>query len=75
MQSMIIDEVVEQLSTMPVNLQRQVLDFIHSLRIPTVHGVPGDSLARFAGSITKRDLNSIQKAIEADCEQIDEDAW
>ena len=54
MERMIIDEVVEQLSTMPVNLQRQVLDFVHSLRIPTVRGVPGDSLARFAGSVTKK---------------------
>jgi hypothetical protein len=75
MESMIIDEVVEQLSTMPVNLQRQVLDFVHSLRTPAARGVPGASLTQFAASIAVGDLKRIQKAIEADCEQIDEDAW
>jgi hypothetical protein len=75
MESMIIDEVVEQLSAMPINLQRQVLDFVHSLQMPAARGVPGDSLLRFAASIPADDLNAMQAAIEADCERIDTDAW
>ncbi len=75
MENIIIDEVVEQLSTMPINLQRQVLDFVHALRVPAVRGVSGESLIQFTSSIAVDDLSVMQAAIEADCEQIDINAW
>ena len=75
MESMIIDEVVERLSAMPINLQRQVLDYVETLQAPIMHGVPGNTLTRFAGTIPMDDLNVMQAAIESDCERIDPDAW
>jgi hypothetical protein len=73
MGSMIIDEVVERLAAMPVNLQRQVLDYVEALRASTVRGVPGKTLTRFAGAIPMDDLSAMQAAIESDCERIDPD--
>ncbi|MCU0526884.1 MAG: hypothetical protein MUF72_18905 [Elainella sp. Prado103] len=70
----IIDEVVEQLKVMPQPLQRQVLEFVRSLVKAEVQGIPGQQLLRFAGSIPSDDLQLMRKAIEQDCERID-DEW
>jgi hypothetical protein len=75
MESMIIDEVIEQLSAMPLNLQRQVLDYVEALRASSIRGMPGRDLTRFANSISRDDLDAMQAAIEADCERIDTNAW
>ncbi len=75
MESIIIDEVVARLSTMPINLQRQVLEYVEALEAPSLQGVPGNTLTRFAGAIPIDDLNAMQAAIDSDCERIDPDAW
>lgn len=70
-----IDAVVEQLSTMPDNLQEVVLAFTQTLNSTTPKGVAGQKLLQFASIFSPDDLEAIQKAIEADCEQIDEHEW
>jgi hypothetical protein len=71
----IIEEVVEQLRSMPEHLQLQVLEFVHSLMRTEVRGTPGQELLRFAGSIPADDLQLMREAIEQDCERIDDDEW
>lgn len=71
----IIEEVVEQLKSMPEHLQWQVLEFVRSLVKAEVRGTPGQQLLRFAGSIPADDLQLMREAIEQDCERVDVDEW
>ncbi|MEO1430897.1 MAG: hypothetical protein AAFV71_17900 [Cyanobacteria bacterium J06633_8] len=75
MNNSIIDEVIEQLETMPQNLQSQVLEFARKLVKNEVKGTPGKELLRFAGSIPADDLQLMREAIEQGCEQVDIDEW
>ncbi len=38
-------------------------------------GVPGKKLLRFAGTMSHEDAETITKAIEEGCENIDEEGW
>lgn len=71
----IIDEVIEQLKTMPQHLQWQVLEFARRLVKTEVRGTPGQNLLHFAGSISADDLQMMHQAIEQDCERIDFNEW
>ncbi|MEB3336396.1 MAG: hypothetical protein VKJ46_02970 [Leptolyngbyaceae bacterium] len=75
MNSVIINQVIEQLKAMPQQLQWQVLEFTQNLRSSQVRGVPGQQLLQFAGSISTDDLVMMQAAIHQDCEQVDLDGW
>ncbi len=71
MNTSIIDEVIEQLRTMPQHLQSQVLEFARMLVNTEVKGTSGQQLLRFAGSIPADDIQLIREAIEQGCEQVD----
>ncbi len=71
----IIDEVIEQLRSMPQHLQWQVLEFARTLVKAEVRGTPGQQLLRFAGSIPPDDLQLMREAIEQDCERVDINEW
>ncbi len=75
MKLFIIDEVVEQLKTMPYHLQRQVLEFVQALVKTEIRGTPGQQLLRFTGSISHDDLQLMCEAINQDCEHVDHDEW
>lgn len=75
MSTSIIDEVIEQLGTMPQHLQSQVLEFARTLVKTEVKGTPGQQLLRFAGSIPADDLQLMREAIEQGCEQVDINEW
>ena len=55
--------------------QRRVLDLAKSLARNKPVGVPGRSLLRFAGAIDPADLDVMRRAIEEDCERVDENDW
>lgn len=75
MSSMIVTKVVEQLETLPENLQRQVLVFVQALQRFAQPGVPGKRLLQFAGAIPMDDLQLMRQAIENGCEQVDLNEW
>ena len=75
MNSPIINEVIEAMRAMPQHFQWQVLEFIRTLVNSQVHGILGQQLLRFAGTIPLEDLNAIQDAIEYDCGKVDIDEW
>lgn len=75
MDTSIVDKVVEQLKGLPSELQWRVLEFTRALTISTPHGVPGQQLLRFAGSIPFEDVEVMREAIERDCERVDFDEW
>lgn len=71
----VIDQVVEQLRSMPQPLQWEVLEFARTLTSSKVQGVSGQQLLRFAGTIPIDDLQLMQEAIEQNCEQVDLNEW
>src|SRR3990172_10687508 len=47
----IVEKVVEQLKSLPQELQWRVLEFTRALSVSTPHGAAGVQLLRFAGTI------------------------
>lgn len=75
MNSFIVTQVVEQLTTLPGNLQEQVLKFVQALHASFRDGIPGRQLLRFAGVISLDDLQLMRYAIETGCEQVELNEW
>lgn len=65
----ITTQVMQQLETLPEDLQRQVLDFVQLLHRLAQRGTPGKELVQFAGTIPQEDLALMSQAIEQGCEQ------
>jgi hypothetical protein len=49
----------EQLDRLPLEQQRQVLEFARALAATEVRGVPGSALAHFSGTIDPKDLEAM----------------
>lgn len=75
MSNSLISSVIEQLTSLPDDLQRQVLEFVRALKSSARRGVPGERLIRFAGFIPIDDLELMSKAIDQDCRKIDPHEW
>ena len=75
MDTPIVDKVIEQLKSLPHDLQWRVLEFTRALAQSSPRGVPGQQLLRFAGTITPHDAQLMREAIEQGCEQIDANEW
>lgn len=71
----LIAQVIEQLKTLPQELQWRVLEFTRALAISTPRGVPGEQLLKFAGTISPEDIQTMSEAIEQGCEQVDTHEW
>jgi hypothetical protein len=71
----VIDKVVEQLKTLPYEMQWRVFEFTRALTLSVPRGVTGKQLVRFAGTIPLDDVRLIQQTIEAGCEQVDANEW
>ncbi|MGB8647209.1 MAG: hypothetical protein WCF84_18370 [Anaerolineae bacterium] len=71
----LVDKVVEQLKTLPEGLQWRVLEYTRELANAIPHGVPGEQLLRFAGTISLDDLQLMQEIIEQGCERVDANEW
>jgi len=62
-------ELQEQISRLPNEQQRQVLEFARSLADSSrPNGSAGRSLLAFAGTIEENELKLIEQAIDRDCE-------
>ncbi len=75
MNTSLLSQVVEQLETLPENLQWRVLEFVHTLKSLTLTGTPGSRLIQLAGGISPDDLQTMSQVIEAGCERVDADGW
>ena len=71
----IVEKVVEQLKSLPQELQWRVLEFTRALAISTLHGITGAQLLRFAGAIQMDDVKIMRETIEQGCEQVDVHEW
>lgn len=61
-------ELLDQLNGLPLEKQRQVLNFARSLAEPT--GRPGKEVLLFGGAIDTDDLSTMTAAIEDGCERV-----
>lgn len=68
-------ELNEQISQLPADQQRRVLDFARSLAGAPGNQTSGQALLAHAGSIDIDDIATIRQAIEEDCETINSDEW
>jgi len=68
-------EIQEQVLQLPLEQQRQVLEFAKALVAARLKGVPGKTLVRFAGLVETDDLTLMKQAIEEDCEQVQPNEW
>ncbi len=71
----LVDKVVDQLRTLPYEMQWRVYEFTRALVVSVPHGVPGSQLVRFAGAIPLDDLQVMRQAIEEGCERVDANEW
>ena len=69
------EELHHQLNNLPLDQQRQVLDFARALSLAQPNGVPGSALLPFAGTIEPDDLLIMSQAADVDCEQISPQEW
>jgi len=75
MNTQLIEKVVEQLKSLPYDLQRQVLEFTRVLALSVPRGVAGKQLLQFAGAIPLSDVDLMREAVEQGCEQVDANEW
>jgi hypothetical protein len=71
----LVDKVVEQLKTLPYELQWRVYEFTRALAVSAPRGVRGEQLLRFAGSIPFEELQLMRQVIEQECERVDAGEW
>ena len=75
MDTLITDQVIDQLKVLPYESQWRVLEFTRTLAVSVPRGISGQQLLRFAGVIPLDDLQLMRLAIEQGCEQVDADEW
>jgi len=68
-------EIIEQIDKMPIELQKQVLDFVHTLILRELKGVPGVELLKFVGILKSEEAEEMARAIQEGCEQTDKSEW
>jgi hypothetical protein len=71
----LVDKVVDQLKTLPYEMQWRVFEFTRALVVSVPRGVPGPQLLRFAGAIPLDDLQLMRQAIEEGCERVNTNEW
>ncbi|NOY67934.1 MAG: hypothetical protein GXP53_00345 [Deltaproteobacteria bacterium] len=73
--TVIINNINNQLSRLHKEQQLRVLMFARSLSGQAICGVSGKKLLHFASAINTDELETMQKAIDAGCERINHDEW
>ena len=68
-------EIINQMGRLDYEHQRRVLDFARALAVTGPKGVPGKLLLSFGGSYPADDLMEMKKAIEDNCERVDQNGW
>ena len=75
MSTTVIDEIVEELRTLPEEMQRQVLSYARTLADGMARGVPGRALLRFFRTLSPEEAKKMEEEIETGCEKVNADEW
>jgi len=68
-------ELQRQLERLGPEQQREVIEFVQALAANHPKGVSGRELVRFAGTISRADLDIMTAEIEDACEQVNPNEW
>jgi len=68
-------EIINRMGRLNYEHQRRVLDFARALAVTGPKGVPGKLLLAFGGTCSAADLKQMKKAIEENCETVDQNEW
>ena len=63
------------IKTLNIEEQKRILEFVRNLSLSKTKGSYGKDLIGFASSIKNEDLSLMQKAINSDCEQVNDNEW
>ena len=76
MNTILREEIINNIDKLPVELQKKVKDFVDALLIAVMpKGVPGENLAKFAGTLSNEDAQEIMDAIEDGWERVNNNEW
>jgi len=75
MENSVIGRVTERMELLPSDLQQLVWEFVQTLQATTQQGVPGRQLVHFAGAIPTEELERMNQAVTASCENVNLNAW
>jgi hypothetical protein len=68
-------DILDQVSKMGIDQQRQVLNFARALAELRPVGVAGRNLLKFSGAIIPEDLTEMTRAINEGCERVNINEW
>ena len=68
-------ELIDELEKLGTEDQIRVLDYVQSLNEKPGLGSPGSVMRKYAGTISKKDLETMKLAIDNDCSEIDHASW
>jgi len=69
------DEIIARVDCLPPEMQERVLRFLTSLSVQTPQGEPGAALRASSGSLASVSAEEMMRAIEEECERVDDDEW
>jgi hypothetical protein len=67
-------QIMLRVETLPVELQRRVLDYCDAVQ-PPIRGERGESLLSFTGILDDQSASEMSAAIEEACETVDAREW
>jgi len=59
----------KQIERLPIDQKRKVLEYVRELAAARIHGVHGQNLLRFAGTIDHEDLIIIEQTMQKDAKR------
>jgi len=65
----------EYIKTLNIEEQKKILEFVRNLSLSKTKGSFGKDLISFASSINNEDLSLMKKAIDSDCEKVNDNEW
>jgi hypothetical protein len=69
------NELLKKIDQLPINQQREVLEFADNLLKSTSIKEPAPSFLDLFGTLPPEDAREMMEAIEEGCEQVDTDGW
>jgi hypothetical protein len=68
-------EIIKDLNNLPIELQKKVKEFTHTLLNTKSKGVQGRDLLKFSGIIDDNNAEELRKIIDEGCATVDHNEW
>ena len=68
-------KLMHDLDKLPVDMQKKVQDFVHTLLVLKPEGAPGKSLLKFSGILDADAAKRVSSAVREGCGMVDSHEW